>query len=47
MTTQMKNTISEESGNDVCGDVGGPEAGEADGQLLVLVEITQVEHHLF
>jgi hypothetical protein len=43
----MKDSVGEECGNNVGGDVGSPEPGETSGQFPVLVEIAQVENDLF
>jgi hypothetical protein len=46
VTTEMKNSVCQESRNNVCRDIRGPEAGETNGQFPVLVEIAQIKDDL-
>lgn len=42
----MEDAVGEEGGDDIGGDVGGPEVCEARGELAVLVEVGEVEDDL-
>jgi hypothetical protein len=43
----VKNSVSEKRGDDIGGDIRGPEPSEALRKFPVLEEITQVENDLF